>query len=66
MSEQAQRDLSQTQSQDDEQTRGNRYRLNCHEERCNRKRIHTHFLEDRNCETQEGQNHLDSMPETHR
>ena len=27
-----------------------RYRLNCHEERCNRKRIHTHFLKDRNCE----------------
>ena len=31
-----------------------RYRLNCHEERCNRKRIHTHFLKDRNCEMQEG------------
>ena len=43
-----------------------RYRLNCHEERCNRKRIHTHFLKDRNCEMQEGQNSLDSMQETHR
>ena len=42
------------------------YRLNCHEERCNRKRIHTHFLKDRNCEMQEGQNYLDSMQETHR
>ena len=31
-----------------------RYRLNCHEERCKRKRIHTHFLKDRNCEMQEG------------
>ena len=30
-----------------------RYRLNCHEERCNRKRTHTHFLKDRNCEMQE-------------
>ena len=38
-----------------------RYRLNCQEERCNRKRIHTHFLKDRNCEMQEGQNYLDSM-----
>ena len=27
-----------------------RYRLNCHKERCNRKRVHTHFLKDRNCE----------------
>ena len=27
-----------------------RYRLNCHEERCNRKRIHTHFLKHRNYE----------------
>ena len=35
-----------------------RYRLNCHEERCNRKRTHTHFLEDRNCEMQEGQNYF--------
>ena len=32
--------------------------LGCHEERCNRKRIHTHFLKDRNCEMQEGQNNL--------
>ena len=43
-----------------------RYRLNCHEDRCNRKRIHTYFLKDRNCEMQEGQNFLDSMQETHR
>ena len=43
-----------------------RYRLNCREERCNRKRIHTHFLKDRNCEMQEGQKYLDSMQETHR
>ena len=43
-----------------------RYRLNCHEERCNRKRIHTHFLKGRNCEMHEGQNYLDSMLETHR
>ena len=43
-----------------------RYRLNCHEERCNRKRIHTHFLKDRSCEMLEGQNYLDSMQETHR
>ena len=35
-----------------------RYRLNCHEERCNRKRIHTHFLKDRNCEMQECQNYF--------
>ena len=41
------------------------YRMNCHDERCNRKRIHTHFLKDRNCEMQEGQNYLDSMQETH-
>ena len=55
MSEQAQGDLLQTQSQEDEQARGEtRYRLNCHEERCNRKRIHTHSLKDRNCEMQEG------------
>ena len=45
MSEQSQQDLLQTQSQDDEQARN---RLNCHEERCNRRRIHTHFLKDRN------------------
>ena len=43
-----------------------RYRLNCHEERCNRKRIHTHFLKDRNCEMQEDQNFLDSLQETRR
>ena len=43
-----------------------RYRLNCHEERCNRKRTHTHFLKDQNCEMQEGQNYLDSMHKTHR
>ena len=43
-----------------------RYRLNCHEERSNRKRIHTHFLKDRNCEMQEGQNYLDSMQATHK
>ena len=43
-----------------------RYRLNCHEERCNRKRIHTHFLKDRSCELQEDQNYLDSMQETQR
>ena len=43
-----------------------RYRLNWHEERYDRKRIHTHFLRDRNCEMQEGQNYLDSMQETHR
>ena len=43
-----------------------RYRLHCHEERCNRKRIHTHFLKDRNCEMQEGQNYLDPRQETHR
>ena len=42
-----------------------RYRLNCHEERYNRKRILTHFLKDRNCEMQEGQNYLDSMQVTH-
>ena len=42
------------------------YRLNCHEERCNRNRIHTQFLKDRNCEMQEGQNYLDSMQETDR
>ena len=30
------------------------YRLNFHEEGCNRKRIHTHFLKGRNCEMQEG------------
>ena len=41
-------------------TRETRYRLNCLEERCNRQRIHTHFLKDRNCEMQEGQNYLDS------
>ena len=41
-------------------------RLNCHEGRCNRKKIHTHFLKDRNWEMQEGQNYLDSMQETHR
>ena len=35
-----------------------RYRLNCHEERCNRKRIHTHFLKDRICEMQEWQNYF--------
>ena len=29
-----------------------RYRLNCHEERCNRKRIHTHFLKDWDCDMQ--------------
>ena len=29
-------------------------------------RIHTHFLKDRNCEMQEGENHLDSTQETHR
>ena len=29
-----------------------RYRLNCHEEKFNRKRIHTDFLKDRNCEMQ--------------
>ena len=40
--------------------------LNCHEERCNRKRMHTHFLKDQNCEMQKGQNYLDSMQETHR
>ena len=43
-----------------------RYRLNCHEDRCNRKRIHTHFLKNQNCEMQEGQNFLDTMQETHR
>ena len=43
-----------------------RHRLNCHEERCIRKRIHTHFLKDRNCEMQEGQNYSDSMQEAHR
>ena len=43
-----------------------RHRLNCHEERCNRKRSHTHFLKDRNFEMQEGQNYLDSMQEAHR
>ena len=42
-----------------------RYRLNCHEERCNRKKIHTHFLKDRNCEMQEGKNYLDYQ-ETHK
>ena len=36
-----------------------RYCLNCcHEERCNRKRIHTHFLKDRICEMQEWQNYF--------
>ena len=44
MSEQ---DLLQTQSQDDEQARETRYRLNCHEERCNRKRINSHSLPER-------------------
>ena len=43
-----------------------RHRLNCHEERCNRKRSHTHFLKDRNCEMQEGQNYSDSLQEAHR
>ena len=38
-----------------------RYRLNCHEERCNRKRIQTHFLKHRNCEMQEGKKYLDTM-----
>ena len=65
-SEQAQGDLLQTQSQDDEQARETRYLLNCHDERCDRKRIHTHFLKDRNCEMQEDQNYLDTMQETHR
>ena len=54
------------QSQDDEQARETCYRLNCHEERGNRKRIHTDFLKDRNCEMQEGQNYLDSVQEPHR
>ena len=31
-----------------------RYRLGCHEGRCNGGGIHTHFLKDRNCEMQEG------------
>ena len=35
-----------------------RYRLNCREDRCNRKRIHTHFLKDRNCEMQDPCLHL--------
>ena len=44
-----------------------RYRLNCHEDRCNRKRIHTHFLKDRNCEiAKKNQNYWNSMQETHR
>ena len=65
MGVQAQGDLSHTQSQDDEQHGEPRYRLNCHEEKCNQKRIHTHFLKDQNCEMQEGQNYLNSMQETH-
>ena len=38
--------------------RETRYRLNCREDRCNRKRIHTHFLKDRNCEMQDPCLHL--------
>ena len=53
------------QSQDDEQARENRYRLKCHKARCNRKRIHSPFLKDRNCEMQEVQNNLDCARDAH-
>ena len=66
MSEQAQGDLLQTQSQDDEQRVKPVTAWIAMRKRCNRKRIHTHFLKDRNCEMQEGQNYLDPVQETHR
>ena len=65
MSEQAQGDLLQTQSQDDEQVQETRYRLNCHEERCNRKRIHS-LPERPKLRNAGGPELLDSMQETHR
>ena len=66
MSEQAQGDLLQTQSQDDELARRRPLPPEFPWGKVNRKRIHTHFLKDRNCEMQEGQNYLDSTQETHR
>ena len=67
MSEQAQRDQLQTQSQDDEQARWNPLPAwIAMKKGVTRKEFTLTSWKIENCELQEGQNYLDSMQETHK